>query len=497
MIRKIALVATTLLVGSSLLSPPAAAPQPAPATVELRVMTFNIWYGATPTDGIPEVIEAIRAAGADVVGMQEPYARLRRIADALGYHVSPRMHVLSRYPILQPEGGSFDVAYLLLGPGQVAAIANTHLPCCPYTPYRIVHHGMPRDDAIEQEANTRLRRIGKHLEGLATVLDADVPTFFTGDFNSPSHRDWTPEAVEARGLPYAMPWPVSLAMEDAGFVDSYRAVHPDPIADPGLTWTPGYPAPFVYDWDVHDRIDFVWAAGPATPLSSDVLGESHANADIVIRPYPADHRGVVSAFEVTPAVPPVMVAAFEERSRLGQPIDVAFHVAGAAGEHVALIETATGDIAAEIDTASGGATDGVLTFETDGLEQGAYELVLYDGAHAVLASDTIVLVADGQLPILSIADDTLEGDQPLEVEWRFGPGNRYDWMAIYRAGVSARVGYWRAYRYLKGAVDGTMEIAAGARGYGGWPLKPGAYEVRLCLDDSYRCRVSEPFTVLG
>jgi hypothetical protein len=30
-----------------------------------------------------------------------------------------------------------------------------------------------------------------------------------------------------------------------------------------------------------------------------------------------------------------------------------------------------------------------------------------------------------------------------------------------------------------------------------WPLAPGEYEARLCLDDSYRCRVSVPFTVIA
>jgi endonuclease/exonuclease/phosphatase family metal-dependent hydrolase len=493
-VRRIALVAAVVVSVGMSWGVPTASPQPAPP-VQIRVMSFNIWYGATPTDGLDEVIRAIETAQADVVGMQEPYARLRRIADALGFYVSPRMHVISRYPILQPDGGSYDFAYLSLAPGEVAAISNTHLPCCPYTPYRIVHKGMSRVDALEQERNTRLGRIRKHLDGIASVLSAGVPTFFTGDFNSPSHRDWTPEAIDSRGLPYTIRWPVAAEMEGAGFVDSYRAVHPDPVADPGYTWTPGYPAPFVYDWDVHDRIDFVWAAGPATPTESLLVGESRANADIVIRPYPADHRGVVSTFDVVPAEPPVMVAAYEERSRLGRPFEVTFHAPGDPGDHVAL-ETAGG---ATIDEQDVGPvlTDGTMTFDTAGLEQGMYRLVLFDADHNVLARDTIVLVEDDQPPVLTVNDDTLRGDQALEVSWSFAPGNRYDWLAIYRAGVSAKVGYYKAWRYMDGLVEGSATLGPGARGYGGWPLKPGDYDVRICLDDSYRCRVSVPFTVLG
>ena len=175
--------------------------------VDLTVMTFNIWYGATVTHGLDEVVRAIREAGADVVGLQEPYARTRRIAKALGFHASPRMHLVSRFPILEPSGSNGDWAYLLLAPGEVAAIANTHLTCCPYTPYRIVNRGFGRAEAMAQERRTRLDQIRDHLSALQPLLSAGVPTFFTGDFNAPSHRDWTPAAGRARGRQRAQPAP--------------------------------------------------------------------------------------------------------------------------------------------------------------------------------------------------------------------------------------------------------------------------------------------------
>jgi endonuclease/exonuclease/phosphatase family metal-dependent hydrolase len=484
-----ALLAVALLVGE--LAPPAAT---APDPVRLRVMTFNIWYGATRTD-LGKVIEAIRVARADVVGMQEPYARLRRIARALGFHASPRMHVISRYPILEPEGSDGRWAYLLLGSDRVVAIANTHLPCCPYTPYRIVNRGMDRAHALEQEANTRLRAIAKHLAALRPILETDVPTFFTGDFNSPSWRDWTREAVEARGLPYPVRWPVSLAMEDAGFVDSYRAVHPDPVADPGFTWTPGYPAPFVYDWDVHDRIDFVWAAGAATTLASRVVGESRANADVVVRPWPSDHRAVVSTFSVTPAVPPVFVAPDRERSRAGGPLPVWFHAPGAPGERVALAPVGSPSPVRELPT--GGAGDGRVRFDTTGLGQGGYDVLLLDAGGTVLARDQVVLVERDQPPVLTLADTTLEGDQRLTVAWAFAPGNRFDWLGVFRAGADPKRARILAWRYTRGTIEGATSLGPGVRGTAGWPLPAGRYELHLCLDDSYRCRVSVPFRVLG
>ena len=55
----------------------------APDSVPLRVMSFNVWYGGVSVD-LGQVGGAIRAADADVVGVQEPEGDLRRIADAAG-----------------------------------------------------------------------------------------------------------------------------------------------------------------------------------------------------------------------------------------------------------------------------------------------------------------------------------------------------------------------------------------------------------------------------
>ncbi|GIU99788.1 MAG: hypothetical protein KatS3mg014_1404 [Actinomycetota bacterium] len=485
--RRAVSVLLALVVGSLPCPETADAAEP----VRLRVMTFNIWYGATATD-LSQVIEAIRAAGADVVGLQEPYARLRRIARALGFHAAPRMHVISRYPILEPEGSDGWWAYLWLGPGRVAAIANTHLSCCPYTPYRIVHRGIDRERALEIETNTRLRQIARHLDALGGVLDAGIPTFFTGDFNAPSWRDWTREAVDARGLPYPVRWPVSLAMEAAGFVDPYRVLHPDPVADPGFTWTPGYPAPYVSDREVHDRIDFVWAAG-ARPVRSQVVGESRANADVVVRPWPSDHRAVVTTFDIEPVEPPTFVASNRERSRLGGSLPVWFHGTGA--DRIALVPSGAPEPVAERAVAA--EADGRITFPTEGLAQGAYDLLLLDGSGGELARDRVVLVEADQPPVLRLADRTLQGDQPLQVSWAFAPGNRFDWLGVYRAGVDPKRGRLLAWRYTRGTIEGETRLAGGVRGSAGWPLPTGRYELHLCLDDSYRCRTSVPFRVLA
>ena len=118
-----------------------------------------------------------------------------------------------------------------------------HLPCCPYGP-NLVKLGKSADEVLELERRTRLAAIEPYARHRSAALaDSGVPVFMTGDFNSPSHLDWTEEAVAARDLPYPLEWPASKALADAGLRDSYREAHPDPAETPGLTWTAGQPPP--------------------------------------------------------------------------------------------------------------------------------------------------------------------------------------------------------------------------------------------------------------
>ena len=191
---------------------------------------------------------------------------------------------------------------------------------------------------------------------------------------------------------------------------------------------------------------------------------------------------------------PISVVAEGESARLGLPLRARFH-GGGPGDHVIL--TASGSTTALADLPTGPDLDGTVAFDTTQLEQGAYDVVLLDSTDAELSRDTVVLIADDQLPVLTVADPTLEGDQRLEVSWAFAPGNQFDWLAVYRAGVSAKEGPYKAWRYTEATIDGSSTIGPGARGPAPWPLPAGRYEVRLCLDDSYRCRGSAPFRVLG
>ena len=97
-------------------------------------MTFNVWYGGVQVD-FPSIGRAIRAADADIVGVQEPEGRLRRIARSAGLpYVDETLHVISRYPLFAANVGGVRIGYAAVDQDHVVAIANVHLTATPYGP---------------------------------------------------------------------------------------------------------------------------------------------------------------------------------------------------------------------------------------------------------------------------------------------------------------------------------------------------------------------------
>ena len=141
-----------------------------------------------------------------------------------------------------------------------------------------------------------------------------IPAILLGDFNTPSRLDWTPETVGLREqIRYPVNWPTSRFVEDAGFLDSYREAHPDPVEDQGLTWPSGRPRPpGAWSPGPHapaDRIDFIYTAGAIETLGSDLVGESGGpDVTIAVDPWGTDHRAIVSELSVEGGVLPTLVA---------------------------------------------------------------------------------------------------------------------------------------------------------------------------------------------
>ncbi|RAP74194.1 endonuclease/exonuclease/phosphatase family protein [Paenibacillus montanisoli] len=279
----------------------------------VKIMTFNTWLGGEAVrDGINKIAKAVELSGAGIVGFQETPEPGKAVAEKLGWHYFQNKNgeancsVISRFPILEAsyiEGMSAVLAHIQLPSGQVILVAVTHLYYDPYGPYWAMFDKRSVDDIIAMENEARGWQMKLVLQELAPHLASDMPLFLMGDFNAPSHLDWSDDR-KAQHEGYAVRWPVSVQAEEAGLLDSYRVVHPDPAAMPGITWstvhTPEHPwgdNPF----EPQDRIDFIYYHGSNVKVVSSevfVAGEPKGFGSHEDNEWPSDHAAVISTFEL-------------------------------------------------------------------------------------------------------------------------------------------------------------------------------------------------------
>ncbi len=278
---------------SSAESPPPATDTNAPSLV---VMSFNIFRNGER--GIDAVVQAIRGANADIVGLQECNASAAAtIASSLGFREvhDPNGHaIVSRFPISVIGstrdvwgglGATVDVGRPTL---ERVHVFDVHLFWDEYGPYYL-SEGKTSSFILERESARRMPGLEELFALMQPALATNEPALLLGDFNAPSHLDYADFA-----------WPESLACEARGFADSYRELHPNnrtypgafAFDEPGITWTP------LVSEEPHgafDRIDFVhYLTGRRLkPESSMELDGRNS-----VSPWPSDHRAVLTTFAI-------------------------------------------------------------------------------------------------------------------------------------------------------------------------------------------------------
>ena len=283
----------------------------------VRVMSYNIHRGGVVMlkQPLSQTAKAIQLAKADIVGIQETRSprgdTLEDLAKLLDWNHDEGSCIVTRYEIVEHFKGGKDYKggiKIKLPSDKHAYIFNLHLPSHPYQPYQLLGirpkwHKHTNDitiikteaETIEWAKKARGAEIGKLLRQVKSIPDKEAPIFVVGDFNEPSHLDWTKAAAKVGRHPIKVAYPTSTEMAKAGFSDSYRTIYPDEMKNPGITWSPAYKVgdPRTH----HDRIDFVYFKGKGLEVKDvKILGENEENADLVVSPYPSDHRAVVATF---------------------------------------------------------------------------------------------------------------------------------------------------------------------------------------------------------
>ncbi len=292
---------------------------------DLRVLVWNVWRGGNEVDRGPEKIKAVvEATRPDLVLLQESYdvdgerpTLGRWIATGLGWHAhqseSPHLCVLSPTPF---DATFFHDPWHGVGVrieddrGRAFVAWSIWLDYRAYVTYALRDDPSITDEALlklESETSDRLREVTALLTDVEAVSKDDpaIPTLVGGDFNCPSHLDWTVDTARMYRHRRNLDLPVSGAMSAAGFVDAFRALHPDPIQHPGITWSPMFREKADGTVQAFDRIDRLYVRNPRRgewslhPVAAMVLPDGWEDERIPVRSrvFPSDHAAVVVDFE--------------------------------------------------------------------------------------------------------------------------------------------------------------------------------------------------------
>ena len=285
---------------------------------ELKVMVWNILHGGhdeyLPKDGRPDIIQIIKDSEVDVVLMIETYGSAPMIADSLGFNhelLSSNLCIYSRYPItkkiLFPDQiSSFNFGGVEVNVnGKLINVFDTWLHYLPDT--RLAPLNKTESEILAWEnAGSRDDEVKKILKAINTYTeDADnIPVIMGGDFNSHSHLDWIESTKQMYNHGNAVVnWTVSKAMVDAGFEDTFRTVHTDPVKNIGTTWLGVGDAEGTLVFTRRDRIDYIYKKGKdlnvtssesyVAPLSQEFKfkGKTYPN-------FPSDHGFVITTFNL-------------------------------------------------------------------------------------------------------------------------------------------------------------------------------------------------------
>lgn len=320
-------------------------------TVHLKMLQFNIWQEGTMVNGgYDAIVREIARVAPDFVMLSEVrnynnvdftnklVASLE--AEGLTYYSSRSddSGLLSKYPIREfvsvyPQAAHGTVYKLVTEAyGSRFAIYTTHLDYTHYACYLPRGYdgvsfgqlaGAVTDVQKIQEMNlasARDEQIKAFIEDATDEVAKGALVALGGDFNEPSHLDWTFETKDLydhNGVVYN--WDQSLALQQAGFVDSYRAVYPSAVTHPGFTYPSDNPLASIsqLSWapaaDERERIDFIyfypdvrWKLTGATvmgPSGTIVNGIRVANdsEDVILEPlssWASDHKALLVEFDL-------------------------------------------------------------------------------------------------------------------------------------------------------------------------------------------------------
>jgi endonuclease/exonuclease/phosphatase family metal-dependent hydrolase len=315
---------------------------------QAKFMTFNIWQeGTSVSNGLIKIRDVIIETNPDVVCFTEVrnYKKedwtdkiIKELQDK-GYpyyrgYIGGDVSLISKFPITSSsliyngEGSivKFDVNF----EEHTVVVACAHLDYTKYACYlpRGYNGGTPNWNMINDGYGnptpvTDVKKIlAYNLESerdeqitsfLKSIKNETQPVILLGDFNEPSHLDWTKNTstlFDHNGV--IINWQSTYSLFKNGFTDAFRKFFPDEKSNPGITWPSLAHGKKSTSWtpksDERDRIDYIFYkekgietlyATLVGPKESYAFGEltdsSVSNENFVADKleWPSDHKALM------------------------------------------------------------------------------------------------------------------------------------------------------------------------------------------------------------
>ncbi|CDW52678.1 Exo endo phos domain containing protein [Trichuris trichiura] len=300
------------------------------------IMTFNIWNsGANVEDGLFKIAKHILYVYPDIVALQEVMATgfLNIILRHLGPEWTaaeandsyPDVAILTRHKIVSwsdwvADGHAWPAGYMWahirisrLEGHYLVNFWNVHLDWRDYGPYAACNKLVTKAEQIDAgEWGTgrpdfgRAQQISLLVNSKAFVQHLSesntVPLFLAGDLNSPSHLDWTRD-TKWKNCDWVYAWPTTLQLIKVGLKDSYREIYPNPLTQPGLTWSTVRKGQEGWNGTIpepQERIDMIFYKSSVWYPTQVVVYNGYKNIvpypDHYKNDWPSDHYAVVAQF---------------------------------------------------------------------------------------------------------------------------------------------------------------------------------------------------------
>lgn len=300
----------------------------------LRVMTLNTFHaGVAVENGVIKMAKHINLVNPDIVTLQEinqagADALLTQMGSQwiqcsmpqtywLDSAIITKKSIAKKYTSVEGFSNIGCQIQIADNPKTYVNVWNIHLNFRDYGPYKACIQPVAGNvkELLSKEYSSPYPGLISRVDSIVNLLNhppflnnrfntGQEPLILTGDFNVPSALDWT-DPTKGRHCNWVVEWPVSRILMDNGFVDSYRKVYPNPLTQPGITWSP---VNFYYDpnkayLEPQDRIDFIYyrSSKMSAVSSRTYVGTQpiHYLPNNYRNDWPSDHAAVITDFDIS------------------------------------------------------------------------------------------------------------------------------------------------------------------------------------------------------